>query len=243
MDISIVVPVYNEEENLVLFYTKIIQFLNRINKNYEIIFVNDGSNDGSYKILHSYTSKNKNIKLINLTKRKGQLYALNKGVRSSKGEIIITMDADLQYAPYDIKKFLSKVRQGYDFVSGIRQERKDSFYRVTISKIANFTVRIFTGTKLNDLGCPFFALDKKLYQRIISKYPNFFLITKPILIKASANFTEIEVKHFSRMKGRPKNNLSDLFILFLSNLLSLSPYLVRFQSFIIRKIKIYQEFL
>jgi glycosyltransferase involved in cell wall biosynthesis len=243
MDISVIIPVYNERENLILFYHSLKLTLEEIDKEAEIIFINDASNDGSREILEGIREKDKKIKIINFRKRRGQLIALREGFKKARGDIIITLDCDLQYDVGEIRNFIEKIEQGYDAVSGIRVKRYAPLYRRILSKIANYLIRKITKTKVHDLGCSFNALRKKVYDRIIAECGDKVIITKPLIAKFSRNFTPLEIKqqgssnlrsdesglsltgfteikvsHFPRIKGKSKNSLWDLFLLFKTNL-------------------------
>lgn len=233
MYISVVVPVYNEEQSLLLFHKKITESLENLVNDYEIIFVNDGSNDESFNILNSLQKNNRKIRLLNLEERKGQLYSLLKGIKISKGEIIITLDCDLQYDISEISKFYQKIEEGYEAVFGERKTRKDAFYRIIISKMANFIIRILTGTKVSDLGCSFNAFNRKIYKKIKSKYGKNIFITKPLLAKFSKKSLGIKVTHYKRKKGQSKNNLLYLFLLFMINLFGTFYIFSKFQNYLI----------
>ncbi len=147
--ISVVVPVYNEEAMVGELHRKILAALNRQPEPYEIIFVNDGSTDGTEKTM----AELKPLKVVALQKNCGQTAAIDAGIRRSKGEIIALLDADLQNDPEDLLRLLEKLSEGNDVVVGWRKERKDTLSRLLFSKIANAVARHFFSLPLHDFGC------------------------------------------------------------------------------------------
>ena len=127
--LSIVLPVYNEEENIQPLYELLSVVLNKCGRDFEILFVDDGSNDNSFEVLKDIQSSDNKVRLIKLRSNFGQSAAMDAGIRNSKGDIIVMMDADMQNDPRDIPKLLEKMESGYDMVSGWRYNRKDSFFK------------------------------------------------------------------------------------------------------------------
>jgi len=164
-DISIVVPVFNEKENIYPLYTKLRQVLESLKKSYEIILIDDGSTDGTGNILRQISQKDKLVKIIIFRKNFGQTAAISAGFDYAKGDIIVTLDADLQNEPEDIPLLLEKMKDGFDVVSGWRAKRKDPFLtRKLPSHISNWLTSFFTGVKLHDYGCTL-----KAYKREITR--------------------------------------------------------------------------
>ena len=153
IDISVVVPFYNEGENAKLLYKELRQVLDKLNKKYEIIFIDDGSTDLTFEILRKINLIDKNFKVIKFRKNFGQTAALNAGFKYAKGNLIIAMDGDLQNDPNDIPKLLKKIEEGYDVVSGWRFERKDSIGKKLFSKISNLLRRKMMNDQTHDAGC------------------------------------------------------------------------------------------
>jgi len=147
--ISIVIPVYNEEKNVAILHGKIVDVMRKLNEPYEVIFVEDGSTDETLKILKSL----REIKIIILAMPLGQTAALDAGIHETRGDIIITMDGDLQNDPADIPKLVAKIREGYDVVSGWRTDRHDSSGRRVLSRLANWLTAKMTGLYLHDSAC------------------------------------------------------------------------------------------
>ncbi|WP_297886921.1 glycosyltransferase family 2 protein [Sulfurihydrogenibium sp.] len=216
--LSIVVPIYNEEENLPILYKKIKDVIENLfrqekykDKTYEIIFVNDGSKDRSWEIIKEIAEKDPHVVGINFRRNFGQTAAMAAGFDKAKGEIIITMDGDLQNDPEDIPKLLEKIDEGYDVVSGWRKDRKDAFLSRTLpSRIANWLISKVTGVHLHDYGCSL-----KAYKAEVAKSLDYYGEMHrflPALSKVvGANITEIPVKHHPRIYGKSKYGISRTF--------------------------------
>ena len=211
VDLSVVIPIYNEEENLPILYERLKKVLEGLDKSYEIIFVNDGSTDKSWEIIKELSQKDPHVVGVNFRKNFGQTAAMSAGFETARGEIIITMDGDLQNDPEDIPKLLQVLDQGYDIVSGWRKDRKDAFISRTLpSKIANWLISRVTGIYLHDYGCSL-----KAYRAEVAKNLDFYGEMHrflPALSKAiGAKVTEIPVKHHPRIYGKSKYGISRTF--------------------------------
>lgn len=215
VDISVVIPIYNEEENLPILYKKLKDVLSKLQekegKSYEIIFVNDGSKDRSWDIIKDMAKKDKSVIGVNFRRNFGQTAAMSAGFEVANGKVIITMDGDLQNDPEDIPKLLEKIEEGYDIVSGWRKDRKDTFINRTLpSKIANWLISKVTGVHLHDYGCSL-----KAYNSEIAKNLDFYgemhrflpAFAKPL----GAKVIEIPVKHHPRVYGKSKYGISRTF--------------------------------
>lgn len=201
---SIILPVYNEEDNIRLQYEEIINAVNPLKLRYEIIFVDDGSADSSVEILREICRIDKRVKLIEFRRNFGQTAAMSAGIANSKGEIIIFMDSDLQNDPTDIGRLLEKIDEGYDVVSGWRKHRADKLISRTIpSRIANRLISRVSGIKLHDLGCSL-----KAYRgEVLRQVKLYGEMHRFIPIHASwvgAQITEIPVNHNPRRFGKSK---------------------------------------
>lgn len=205
--ISIIIPCYNEEDNLKDFYCGIKRTLLALPYSYEIIFVNDGSNDNSSNLLDEIKTKDIAIKVINLDKKRGQLNAYLTGFGYAEGEIIITMDADGQHEPNDISAFIEKINAGSDFVSGYRVNRNDPFDRKALSLIANYLISAKTGIKLHDWGCGFNAFNRNLIFSLKTYKQNKIFLIKPLLASMTNAVGEINIAHYPRQKGNSKYNI------------------------------------
>lgn len=205
--ISIIIPVYNEEDNIMPLYEQLYKVLTQMDLPFEVIFVNDGSQDRSEENLIKLTQYSKDVKLVNLKRNFGQTAAIVAGIDHAVGEIIIGMDADLQNDPTDIARLLEKLNEGYDVVSGWRKERSDNrIKRVWLSRMANKIVSKISGVNLHDYGCTL-----KAYRRDTIKAVKLYgEMHRFIPIFASwqgARITEIPVKHHPRVSGESKYGL------------------------------------
>ncbi|MCP4130636.1 MAG: glycosyltransferase family 2 protein [bacterium] len=210
-DLSLVLPVYNEEENLDLQYEKIIEAITPLKLNYEIIFVNDGSTDSSASILKEIAKKDKNVKVILFRRNFGQTPAMSAGIDYSSGEIIVFMDSDLQNEAGEIGRLLEKINEGYDVVSGWRKKRQDKFFsRKLPSMIANKLISKVTGVKLHDLGCSLKAYRGDVLRQV-SLYGEMHRFIPVHASWVGANITEIPVEHHARQFGQSKYGIMRTF--------------------------------
>ncbi len=206
--ISVVVPVFNEEDNIELLYTRTKGVLDNLGKNYEIIFVDDGSTDKTLGLLRRICQKNKKVKVVVFRRNFGQTAAISAGFDYAKGEIIVTLDADLQNDPKDISQLIEKIEEGYDVVSGWRAERKDPFFsRRVPSRISNWLTSLLTGVKLHDYGCTL-----KAYRREIAKdiklYGEMHRFLPALASWVGASICEVKVGHHPRKYGKSSYNFS-----------------------------------
>ena len=201
---SFVIPVFNEEENINPLYNELLAVIRRINTDYEIIFINDGSFDKSLDIIKTIADSNNNVKYISFRENMGQSAALAAGFHHAKGETIITMDGDLQNNPEDIIEML-KYYGNYDMVTGWREKRMDTLWKKIGSKIGNTFRNILTHESIHDTGCSLKIMRADILKRIkMFKGLHRFL---PTLMKLErANIKEIKVEHRPRMKGVSKYN-------------------------------------
>lgn len=207
-DISIVLPVFNEADNLRDMYDEIIKVLETVGRPFEIIACDDGSTDGSLDILRDLAEKDSRVKVVAFARNFGQTAALDAGFRTASGGIIVPMDADLQNDPADIPRLLERLEEGVDVVSGWRRKRRDAFWTKTLpSRVANRLVSLVTGVRLHDYGCTLKAYradilkDFRLYgemHRLIPAYVKW----------AGGSVTEEPVNHRPRRAGRSKYTLT-----------------------------------
>ncbi len=208
--ISIVVPLFNEEESLEAFCNELIMELRKIDKNYEIIFIDDGSTDGSLKILKGIEEKDKNVKVYSFRKNSGKAEALTLGFQKVKGDYAVTLDADLQDKPKEMGKLLEEMGKGkWDLVCGWRKERKDSIGKVSSSKLFNFIASIFWGLKLHDYNCGL-----KLYSQEAAKslilYGGMHRFIPLLVHEQGFRVTEVAVEHDKRKFGKSKYGFSKI---------------------------------
>jgi len=211
--VSIVIPVFNEKENVPLLYPKLKEVLEKLPYDYEIIFVDDGSTDGTRKILEEIAKKDKKVKVIFFARNFGQTPAMMAGMDFAKGDVIITMDGDLQNDPKDIPKLLEKVEEGYDVVSGWRKDRKDAaISRKLPSKIANWLIGKLTGVKLHDYGCTLKAYRGDVIKRVrLYGELHRFIPAIASTVTSCDRIIEIPVKHHPRKYGKSKYGISRTF--------------------------------
>lgn len=203
-ELSIVVPLYNEAENLGELYREIKASCEKLSKTYEIIFVDDGSQDQSCEILRDINKKDEKVKIIRLRKNFGQTSALSAGFDYAKGDVVISLDADLQNDPEDFHVLLEKIEEGYDIVSGWRQQRKDNFLtRRFPSLIANWLISLITGVKLHDYGCTLKAFRKNVIKNI-HLYGELHRFIPAIASTMGVSIAEVEVNHRARRHGKSK---------------------------------------
>ncbi len=236
-DISIVIPVFNEEENVKLVYPKLKQTLDGLKKDYEIIFIDDGSTDKTSAFFHRICEEDRKVKVVVFRRNFGQTAAISAGFDYAEGEIIVTLDADLQNDPKDIPQLIKKIEEGYDVASGWRVERKDPFLsRRLPSHISNWLISLFTGVKLHDYGCTL-----KAYRREIAKdiklYGEMHRFIPALASWVGACICEVRIKHYPRKYGKSKYGFSRISRGFL-DLLTVK-YLL---SFAARPIQIFGKF-
>lgn len=206
--LSVVVPVFNEQESLELFYKELSSEIKKLGK-YEIIFVDDGSTDNSLKILKELAKKYRNIKIFSFRKNQGKSEALTAGFQEAKGDFIVTLDADLQDNPSEIRKLYKKLSSGWDLVSGWREKRKDPIHKVLASKFFNFLASIFWGLKLHDYNCGL-----KIYTSEAAKslnlYGGFHRFIPLLVYQQGFRVTEAPILHRRRKFGKSKYGFSKL---------------------------------
>ncbi len=211
--ISIVVPVYNEEENVPILYDRLKEVLEKIPYDYEIIFVDDGSIDRTREILEEIASKDKKVKVIEFARNFGQTPAMMAGMDYATGDVIVTMDGDLQNDPEDIPRLLEKIEEGYDVVSGWRKNRQDAaISRKLPSKIANWLIGKMTGVKIHDYGCTLKAYRSDVIKKVrLYGELHRFIPALASTVTSVSRIIEIPVKHHPRIYGKSKYGISRTF--------------------------------
>jgi len=207
-DLSLVVPVYNEEQNLPLLFDAIQQALKTIPHTWEVIFVDDGSSDGSVKVLETLVEKDiEHVRVVVFRRNFGQTAAIAAGIDHSHGDIIVLLDSDMQNDPADIPMLLAKLDEGYDLVSGWRKDRKDNrFTRTLPSNMANGIISWVTGVHLHDYGCTLKAYRREALEgfRLYGEMHRFI----PVFAHSiGAKITELPVSHHPRKFGVAKYGL------------------------------------
>lgn len=208
--LSIVVPLFNEEESLNLLTAEIKKGVKPLQIDFEVIFVDDGSTDNSLKVIRDITRQDKKFKYISFQKNYGKAAALQLGFKNATGDVIVTMDADLQDDPNEIPNLLKKLDEGYDLVSGWKKKRHDPFIKNQSSKFFNFITRIFSGIKIHDFNCGL-----KAYKRVVVdniKVYGELHRYMPVLAKWQGfTIAEVPVKHQQRLYGKTKYGISRFF--------------------------------
>jgi glycosyltransferase involved in cell wall biosynthesis len=213
--LSVIVPVYNEEESLPELYAQVRPVMEAIGRPWELILVNDGSRDGSAAVLDRLAAEDARVKVVHFRRNAGQTAAMMAGIDFASGEVIIPMDADLQNDPADIPRLLAKLEEGYDIVSGWRKNRQDDSLRRNFpSRVANWLISRVSGVRLHDYGCSL-----KAYHRDVIKGVKLYgEMHRFIPIYASwwgARVTEIPVTHHARKFGHSKYGLERIAKVFL----------------------------
>ena len=207
LDISVVVPIYNEAESIETLVRAIAHAVAQTNLSYEIICVDDGSQDGSTQVLSDLARKRIDLKAIILRRNYGQTPAMAAGFESAVGKVIVTLDGDLQNDPADIPMLLSKLDEGYDLVSGWRRNRQDAaLTKLLPSKIANLIIARVTGVKLHDYGCSLKAYRSELIADM-NLYGELHRFLPALAYIEGARITEVPVRHHPRRFGQSKYGL------------------------------------
>ena len=202
--VSVIIPVYNEEESLPHLFPRLRTALEGMNRPYEIILVNDGSRDGSLKLLHDFHQENqKTVRLIDFNGNFGQHMAIMAGFDHSRGGIVITLDADLQNPPEEIPKIVEKIDSGHDVVGTVRQNRQDPKFRKMASRFVNAITNKITGLKLNDYGCMLRGYRRDIID-IINRSSESTTFIPALAQKFALNPVEIPVAHHEREHGASK---------------------------------------
>jgi glycosyltransferase involved in cell wall biosynthesis len=211
VELSVVVPVFNEVENLPDLYDRLVKTLDNIElESFELIFVDDGSTDGSFERLRGLAAANPRVRVVKFARNFGQHVALSAGIERSRGDIIILMDADLQNAPEDIPHLIAKIREGYDLVSGWRVSRlRPGFTRWLGSAIVNRVITSSTGVFLHDHNCGFKAVTRRIADEA-SRYGHLRRFLVPLLLTLARSVGEVPIADHTRQKGRSKYNFFQL---------------------------------
>ncbi|MGE0268392.1 MAG: glycosyltransferase family 2 protein [Candidatus Omnitrophota bacterium] len=212
LSFSIVIPVYNEEESLKPLFAEILSVMTPLNQYYEIVFVDDCSSDGSSEIMNEFQQKIPEVvKILRLEKRSGQTYALRKGLDRSRGQIVMTLDADLQNDPMDIPKLLDKIAEGYDCVCGWRKSRQDTPLKAGLSKLGNVLQRLFTGMTIHDVSCTLRAYKRPCIAKIALNWEGQHRFIPLSLSLQGYKVNEIISNHRKRQYGSTKYSHKRIF--------------------------------
>jgi glycosyltransferase involved in cell wall biosynthesis len=210
LDVSVVVPVHDEEHNVEPLYEALIRSLEDLGRSFEMIVVDDGSRDTTYERLTRLAAKDRRLRLVKLRRNFGQTAAMAAGFDHAVGDVIVPMDGDMQNDPADIALLLDKIDEGYDVVSGWRRERKDGIVRRIPSRIANWLIGRVTGVRLHDYGCTLKAYRTEIV-RDTRLYGEMHRFLPALAHQAGARIAEIPVRHHPRTSGRSKYGLGRTF--------------------------------
>ena len=201
--ISVVIPVYNEEDSITANHEALISVLKETGHPYEVIYVDDGSKDASFSLIENLIKNDGKVRAVRFARNFGQTAAMTAGIEEACGEVIIMMDADGQNDPADIPLLLSKIDEGYDVVSGWRHNRQDSLARRIVSHIANKLISRVTGVHLHDYGCSLKAYHKDVIKNV-RLYGEMHRFIPALASQSGASIAEVKVGHHRRNSGKSK---------------------------------------
>lgn len=208
--VTLVIPLFNEEESIIPLSHEIRKAMSRLNTNYEVILVDDGSTDTSLQKLKEITRTDNRFRYLSFRKNYGKSAALHVGFKAAVGDVVVTMDADLQDDPQEILNLLKKLQEGYDLCSGWKKKRQDPFIKKISSKFFNFVTRIMSGIKIHDFNCGLKAYRKEVVE-IVKVYGELHRYI-PVLAKWQGfSITEIPVMHHPRRYGKTKFGITRFF--------------------------------
>lgn len=216
---SIVVPFFNEQENIPPLYMKLTEVMDGIGEPYELIFVDDGSKDNTFKVLSDIYEHDRRVNIVRLRRNFGQTAALKAGFDFARGEVIISMDGDLQHDPEEIPRFVEKMEEGYDLVSGWRYQRKDAWLtRQLPSRMANWMMAKLSGIELHDFGTTFKAYRREIIQEI-QLYGELHRFIPALASSSGAKIAEVPIENLQRKTGRSNYGIGRTIRVFLDLLI------------------------
>lgn len=204
IEYSIVVPFFNEEESIRPLYESVKKTMDSLGNLYELIFINDGSTDGTTQISREIAQRDGKVVLINSRVKQGQTVSLKAGFERARGRIVISMDGDMQNDPNDIPKLISELKKGYDFVCGWRYPRKDPISKKIVSKFANFVQKNVFKSNLHDISCTLRAYTNEAVKQLPLKRNGAHRFIPYLLLMKGKRASEIKVNHHSRIYGKTK---------------------------------------
>ncbi|MBN2055087.1 glycosyltransferase [bacterium] len=206
--VSVIVPLYNEQDNIVDLVGQLRDSLDSLRRSYEMLFIDDGSTDGTFESLKRACQDWSAASIIRFRRNFGQTAALSAGFRAARGQIVVTLDGDLQNDPADIGMLVEKLEEGWDMVSGWRKDRRDPFIsRKLPSRLANWLIAATTGVRIHDLGCSLKAYRREIVKEI-KLYGEMHRFLPVLASWVGAEITEVAVRHYPRLKGESKYGLS-----------------------------------
>jgi len=214
MDISIIIPLYNEEDSVTPLYEAIVKSVDRMGIDYEILFVDDGSKDNTVAVASKLAEQDKRLRIIKFRRNYGQTPAMAAGIDNAKGNVLVTMDGDLQNDPDDIPMLVRKIDEGFDIVVGWRHKRQDKLITRKIpSKIANWLIGKITGVPIKDNGCSLKAYKADVIKNI-PLYSEMHRFIPAMTSLAGTKIAEVKVKHHARAFGESKYGLTRIYKVF-----------------------------
>jgi glycosyltransferase involved in cell wall biosynthesis len=229
MDLSLVIPIKDERDNIARLHERCTEAVAPLGRSYEIVLVDDGSADGSHQLLEAIAARDPHVKVVRLKRNFGQSAAMQAGIDWSRGDVIITLDGDLQNDPADIPMMLDKLNEGYDAVLGLRAKRQDNLWiRKVPSLLGNWLIRKVTGVHIKDLGCTLRVMKRDLAESI-PLYGEMHRFIPVLAQQTGAKLIQVPVRHHPRTAGKTKYTLSRTFrvLLDLITVKFLHSYLTR----------------
>jgi len=229
MDVSIIVPIKDERDNLRTLHERIVRAIAPLNLDYEIVLVDDGSVDGSFPLMEEIAQTDPRLKVVRLRCNFGQSAAMQAGIDHASGEVLVTLDGDLQNDPDDIPMLLERLKEGYDVVMGLREKRQDKmFVRKIPSMMGNWLIRKVTGVTIKDMGCTLRVMRRDLAENM-TLYGEMHRFIPVLAMQAGAKMLQVPVRHHPRVAGKTKYSLSRTFrvVLDLITVKFLHSYLTR----------------
>jgi len=205
--VSLVIPVYNERDNLALLHREIAEVLKRTGRPYEVVFVDDGSTDGSGEVLRGLKAADPRVRVLTFARNAGQSAAMDAGFKSAAGDVVVTLDADLQNDPADIPRLLEAL-PGWDSVVGVRARRRDNLVRRVSSRVANFVRNRLSDETITDTGCSLKAFRREALQRLVL-YDGMHRFLPTLIKMEGFRVREIPVGHRPRHKGESKYGIGN----------------------------------
>ncbi len=211
LDLSIVIPVYNEVESVHLMHRQLTEALSRLDRSYEVIYVDDGSTDGTFNVLRMLQATDPHVRVIRFRRNYGQTPAMSAGFEHAAGAVIVTMDGDLQNDPNDIPRLLERIDEGWDIASGWRAHRRDPLVTRTLpSRAANGLISLVSGVRLHDHGCTLKAYRADVLKNL-RLYGDMHRFIPAVAASVGATVVEVPVHHHPRRFGKSKYGLSRIF--------------------------------
>jgi glycosyltransferase involved in cell wall biosynthesis len=208
LGISVVIPIYNERENLPHLYRQLTDVLDEFGRTFELLFVDDGSQDGSRELLREMAAKDARVKVVFFRRNYGQTAAMQAGIQTAAGDVIVTLDGDLQNDPHDIPMMVSKLDEGFDLVHGWRKNRQDAWAsRKLPSRIANWLISTSTRFPIHDLGCTLKAIRREIAQEL-ELYGEMHRFIPILAHQRGARCVEVVTRHHARRFGTSKYGIS-----------------------------------